>query len=88
MKVFLLSLALVALAVLLLCFNILFRNRPFPDGEISHNMELRKRGIICANEEEIRLHGKRKKSASGGCDSSSCSDCVAGCSIKKEKLTK
>lgn len=87
MKVFLLSLVLLALGVFLLCFNIIFRNKPFPDGEISRNKELRKRGIICANEEEIRLHGKRKKTASGKCDPASCSECAAGCSIREEVIT-
>jgi len=87
MKVFLLSLALLALGVFFLCFNIVFRNKPFPDGEISRNKEMRKRGIICANEEEIRLHGRRKKSASGKCDPAACSECVAGCSIREESLT-
>jgi len=78
---------MVALAVFLLCFNIIFRDKPFPDGEISRNREMRKRGIICANEEEIRLHGKRKKTVSGKCDPASCSECVAGCGIKDDVLT-
>ena len=52
MKIFLLSLAVVALCVFGMCFNIIFRkNGKFPDGEISRNKELRKRGIVCAKEE-------------------------------------
>lgn len=85
MKLFLLALAIVGIAVFLLCFNVIFRNRPFPDGEISRNKELRKRGIICANEEEIKLHGKRRKTSSGKCDPSACSDCVAGCDRESNK---
>lgn len=54
MQLFLLILGIVGFAVLIMCFNIL-RGEEFPDGEISHNKELRKRGIICAKEEELRL---------------------------------
>ena len=45
MKVFLAALVFVGLAVLLLGVNIFFFHRPFPDGEISTNPEMRKRGI-------------------------------------------
>ena len=59
MKIFLLSLAIVGLCVFGMCFNIIFRKKDFPDGEISRNKELRKRGIVCAKEEELRLWGKK-----------------------------
>ena len=57
-----------------MCFNIIFRNKPFPDGEIEHNKELRKRGIICAREEEMKLWGPKIGSAVSGC-SGSCGSC-------------
>jgi len=79
MKLFLSVLSLVSIAVFLLCFNIIFRKKPFPDGEISRSKELRKRGIVCANEEEIRLHGTRNRTRKGRCDSGDCTDCAAGC---------
>ena len=55
MKTFLAALVFVGLAVLLLGVNIFFFRRPFPDGEISTNPEMRKRGIKCAQEEELEM---------------------------------
>ncbi|MCF0166056.1 MAG: hypothetical protein HUJ89_02605 [Bacteroidales bacterium] len=80
MKLFLICIVLVALVVLLLGVNIFFRNKPFPDGEISHNRELRRRGIICANEQERKLWGKkRRNSRQEGCEPDSCGDCSVSC---------
>ena len=45
MRTFLAALVFVGLAVLLLGVNIFFFHRPFPDGEISTNPEMQKRGI-------------------------------------------
>ncbi|MCF0174820.1 MAG: hypothetical protein HUJ95_05720 [Bacteroidales bacterium] len=83
MEVFLAILALVALSVIGLCFNIIFRkNGKFPDGEISHSKALREKGIVCAKEEELRLWGKKhKKNAT--CSDLGCSDCI-GCEIKQK----
>lgn len=84
MKVFLLALALLALGVAGMAVTILVKkDGRFPDGEISHNKELRRRGVICAKEEELRLWRKRHPGSSadstssrrpdscpeGGCDS-------------------
>jgi len=81
MKVFLLAVLLLALAVAGLAVTILVKkDGKFPDGEISHNKELRRRGIVCAKEEELRLWRKRNPEAAaagkrpdacppGGCDS-------------------
>ena len=64
MKVFLLAILLLALAVAGMAVTILVKkDGRFPDGEISHNKELRRRGIICAKEEELRLWRKRNPSA-------------------------
>ena len=77
--VFVATLIIVALAVFGMCFNIIFRkNGRFPDTEISHNKELRKRGIICAKEEELRLWGKTKgNKPDGPCAPDGCGDCHA-----------
>ena len=84
MKVFLLAIAIVALCVFGLCFNIIFRkDGKFPDGEIAHNKELRKRGIVCAKEEEMRLWARKHGKADAGCADLGCTDC-RGCSISKE----
>ena len=77
MKVFLLAVLLMALAVAGMAVTILFKkDGRFPDGEISHNKELRRRGIRCAKEEELRLWRKRAPAAArpdtcppGGCES-------------------
>jgi len=80
MKVFLLAALLLGLGVLGMAVTILVKkNGKFPDGEISHNKELRRRGIVCAKEEELRLWRKRNPTAAaagqlpdtcppGGCD--------------------
>ena len=47
MKVFLLALALVALCVLGLSFNILVRKKDFPHYDVGSNEEMSKRGIRC-----------------------------------------
>ena len=53
------SVFVVGLCVFGLCFNIIFRkNGQFPDSEVGHNKELRKRGVICMREEDERIWGK------------------------------
>ena len=61
MKTFLAALVFVGLAVLLLGVNIFFFKRPFPNGEISTNPEMQKRGIKCAKQEELEMLAARKK---------------------------
>ena len=58
MKVFLLALALVALCVLGLCFNILFRKKDFPHYDVGSNEEMKKRGIRCYKDEDAAIHSK------------------------------
>jgi hypothetical protein len=64
-KTFLAALVFVGLAVLLLGVNIFFFKRPSPNGEISTNPEMQKRGIKCAKQEELEMlsarRGKGKK---------------------------
>ena len=78
MKTLLAAILFVGLAVLLLGVNIFFFHRPFPDGEISTNPEMRKRGIKCAKQEELELLAaqKGKKVCSG-----EYSDACASCSL-------
>ena len=76
MKVFLAAIVFVGLAVLLLGVNIFFFNRPFPDGEISTNPEMRKRGIKCAKQEELEmLAGQKGKKLCDGNYSDACASC-------------
>lgn len=74
MEIFIAAIIFLGLAVFIMCFNIIFRKKPFPDSEIGHSKELRKRGIICAKEEEMKLWGPKRGGALT-CDGSSCSDC-------------
>lgn len=80
MEVLIAALVFLSIAVFIMCFNIIFRKKPFPDGEIGHSKELRKKGIICAKEEEIRLWGRKASgktaSCNGSCGSCGISDCA------------
>jgi len=83
MKVVLLAILLLALGVAGMAVSILVKkDGKFPDGEISHNKELRRRGVICAKEEEMRLWRKRhpSKAASGErpdtCPPGGCDGCA------------
>lgn len=82
MKVFLAALVLVALCVVGLCFNIIFRkNGHFPDTEIEHNENMKKLGIKCARAEEMELWGKRGKGGRPSCKGDAgCGSCI-GCSF-------
>jgi hypothetical protein len=82
MKVFLAAVVFVGLAVLLLGVNIFFFKRPFPDGEISTNPEMKKRGIKCAKQEELELLARQqgKKICDGNF-----SDACASCSLFRKE---
>ena len=76
MKIFIAALLLVGLCIIGLCFNIIFRkDGKFPETEIENNKEMRKRGIKCAKEEEMKLWGRKDKDGRPECDGSSCSSC-------------
>lgn len=66
MKVVLLSIVVVALCVLLLCFNIL-RHREFPQFDVGGNEELGKRGIRCFKDEDAALHSRTCDGEGDGC---------------------
>lgn len=42
-----LTLAIVGIALVGLCFNLIFRKKPFPETHVGHNKEMKKRGIMC-----------------------------------------
>lgn len=76
MKVFLAAIVFVGLAVLLLGVNIFFFHRPFPDGEISTNPQMRRRGIKCVKQEEMEMLARRKgKPICDGNYSDACASC-------------
>ena len=79
MKTFLAAILFVGIAVLLLGVKVFFFNRPFPDGEISTNPEMRKRGIKCAKQEELEMLAARQGKRL--CDGNY-SDACASCSLR------
>lgn len=86
LQLFVISLVVVAICVIGLCFNIIFRkDGKFPDTEVSSNKEMRKLGIRCAKEEEMKIWGKKGKGLGGrpSCNDSSCSEC-SSCGLYKK----
>ena len=77
LKTLLAAVIFVGLAVLLLGVNIFLFKRPFPNGEISTNPEMRKRGIKCAKEEEMEILAAQKggKKVCDGNFSDACKSC-------------
>jgi hypothetical protein len=81
MEILIASVILISLCVFGLCFNIIFRkDGKFPETEIENNKEMRKRGIKCAKEEEIRIWGKKDKDGNTvNCDEGGCGSCASSC---------
>ena len=76
MEFFIAVLILIALCVFGLCFNIIFRkDGKFPETEIENNREMKKRGITCAKEDEIKLWGKKGPDGKPECSEGGCSSC-------------
>lgn len=82
----LLTAAVLALCFVGLGFNILFRkNGKFPDKEISHHPELRKRGLRCASEEariewmQDRKRSVRPQAGEPPACEAGCEGCLAAC---------
>ena len=81
MEIFIAALLLVGISVIGLCFNIIFRkNGQSPETELSNNKEMKKLGIRCAKEEELRIWGKKNGKAHPSCSDLGCGSC-AGCDI-------
>ena len=77
MKTLLAAIIFVGLAVLLLGVNIFFFKKPFPNGEISTNPEMQKRGIKCARQEELEMLAAQKgKKVCSGNYSEACETCA------------
>ena len=72
MEVFLAALALVALCVLGLGVNVIFRKKDFPHYDVGSNEEMRKRGIRCFKDEDASLHERKCT----GNYSEACKDCA------------
>ena len=81
MELLIASVILIAICVFGLCFNIIFRkDGKFPETEIENNKEMRKRGIKCAKEEDIRIWGQKDKDGNTvSCDEGGCGSCASSC---------
>ena len=80
MEVLLAALILVGLCVFGLCFNIIFRkDGKFPETEIENNREMRKRGIKCAKEDEMKLWGPKDTDGRPTCNEGGCGSCGSNC---------
>ena len=80
MKTFLLAIAIVALCVFGLCFNIIFRkDGAFPEYEVGSNKEMRKLGIRCMKEEMAEMD-RKERPVHASCTGSSDPSCE-GCSL-------
>ena len=71
MKLFLLTLAVVAFCVLCLGVNIFFLKKDFPHYDVGSNEEMRKRGIRCFKDEDAAIHNGK----CSGNYSEACKDC-------------
>ena len=76
MKVFLAAVIFIGVAVLLLGVNIFFFHRPFPNGEISTDPEMQKRGIKCAKQEELERLARESGRRCSGEYSDACKTCT------------
>lgn len=84
MEILIAAILLVGLCVIGMCSNIIFRkNGHFPETEISSNREMRKRGIRCAKEDELRIWGRRHGKENPTCSDLGCGDC-SGCEISTD----
>lgn len=67
-----------------MCFNIIFRHRPFPDSDVGSNKEMRRLGIRCMKEVDDELFSSTSSSGDGkkplGCSGQYTPDCK-GCSF-------
>ena len=77
MRVFVAALLFVGLCVLGLGVNIFFRKGGhFPETDISKNKDMKRLGITCPREDELKLHGKKPSACKG-----QYSDACAGCAF-------
>ena len=88
MKVFLAALILIGIGVAGMCFNIIFRNKAFPQTDVGSNDNMKKLGIRCMREEDDERFsktegGKKNGATCSGTYSESCIGCGLYPSEKK-----
>lgn len=75
MKTFLAAALFLGLGVFIMCFNIIFRNKEFPNSDVGSNEEMKKIGIRCYKEIDAELHRTASKKNCSGNYSSACEGC-------------
>lgn len=84
LKILIAAVVLVGICFIGLGFNIFFRkDGKFPETEIETNREMKKLGIRCAKEEEMRLWSKKHGGKKPECSDLGCNAC-SGCGVKPE----
>ena len=77
MKVFLAAVLFIGLCVLGLGFSIFFRKGGhFPETDISKNKDMKRLGITCPREDELREQGPGKPANCAGKYTSACEGCA------------
>ena len=66
MKVFLAALILIGIGVAGMCFNIIFRNKAFPQTDVGANENMKKMGIRCMREEDDERFSKTEGGKKNG----------------------
>ncbi|MDD2293186.1 MAG: hypothetical protein PHD07_03115 [Bacteroidales bacterium] len=77
MDLLVISIILLGLCFILMSVRVLLiKNGTFIDGEITRNEELRRLGITCAKEEELKLWGKQNRKRHPLCSDIGCEECI------------
>ena len=89
MKVFLAALLFIGLCVLGFGVNIFFRGKPFPEGEVSRNEDMKRLGIKCMHQIDSEIHDRKPsrdaKRTEGICDGKYDASCESCALYKYEK---
>jgi len=64
--------AVLGLAVLGMCFNVIFRKKDFPQFDVGSNEEMRRRGIVCYKDVDAAEQGLTCRAPGS---SEACKDC-------------
>lgn len=78
LKVILAAAILVGAGVFGLCFNIIFRKKPFPQSDVGSNEKMRQMGIRCFKDQEKEMMQGLKGRGTASCDgnySEACKSC-------------
>ena len=78
MKAFLAAITLIGVGVFVMCFNVIFLKKDFPNSDVGSNENMRRMGIRCMKEDDEELFGKNAKSRDSSCSgiySEACNSC-------------